>query len=84
MAPTNNPGIVDGEDTGENMGLGYDDSNAPTDQGGDQITNGDDTIYGNDGFSTVYAIDGIYGNDGLSTFYKNDKVEQIYKIYKIS
>ncbi|MEQ9242640.1 Hint domain-containing protein [Roseovarius indicus] len=60
MAPTNNPGIVDGEDTGENMGLGYDDSNAPTDQGGDQITNGDDTIYGNGGDDT---IDGAGGND---------------------
>ena len=60
MAPTNNPGIVDGEDTGENMGLGYDDSNAPTNQGGDQITNGDDTIYGNGGDDT---IDGAGGND---------------------
>lgn len=60
MAPTNIPGIVDGEDTGETMGLGYDDSNAPTNQGGDQITNGDDTIYGNGGGDT---IDGAAGND---------------------
>ena len=60
MAPTNLPGIVDGEDTGENMGLGYDDSNAPTDQGGDQITNDADTIYGNGGDDT---IDGAGGDD---------------------
>ena len=60
MAPTNNPGIVDGEDTGENMGLGYNDANAPTDQGGDAITNGDDTIFGNGGDDT---IDGAGGND---------------------
>ena len=63
MAPTNNPGIVDGEDTGENMGLGYDDSNAPTDQGGDQITNGDDTIYGGEGNDTLA---GEAGNDTIS------------------
>ncbi|MBZ0124364.1 MAG: type I secretion protein, partial [Roseovarius sp.] len=60
MAPTNIPGIVDGEDTGENMGLGYDDSNPPTDQGGDRITDGDDTIYGNGGDDT---IDGAGGDD---------------------
>lgn len=54
------PGIVDGEDTGEDMGLGYDDSNAPTDQGGDRITDGDDTIHGNGGDDT---IDGAGGDD---------------------
>lgn len=59
---TNLPGIVDGEDTGENMELGYDDSNPPTDQGGDMITNGDDTIYGNGGDDT---IDGAGGNDHI-------------------
>lgn len=70
MAPTNLPGIVDGENTSENMGLGYDDSNPPTDQGGDQITDGDDTIYGNGGDDTIYGAGGddlIYGNHGLET-----------------
>lgn len=70
MAPTNNPGIVDGENTGEDMGLGYDDSNPPTDQGGDQITDGDDTIYGNGGDDTIDGAGGddlIYGGSGGET-----------------
>ena len=53
-------GTVDGEETPENMGLGYDDSNAPTNQGGDQITNGNDDIDGNGGDDT---IDGAAGDD---------------------
>jgi len=57
---TNLPGIVDGEDTGEDMDLGYNDANPPTDQGGDRITDGDDTIYGNGGDDT---IDGAGGDD---------------------
>ncbi len=63
--PTNLPGIVDGEDFGENMEIGYNDANPPTpptDQGGDMITNGDDTIYGNGGDDT---IDGAGGNDHI-------------------
>ena len=47
-------GVVDGEDTGENMGAGYDDSNAPTDGGGDLIGTGDDDVIdGNGGDDTI-------------------------------
>ena len=55
-------GVVDGEEFGEVMELGYDDSNAPTDQGGDMITNGDDVIFGNGGDDT---IDGAAGDDTI-------------------
>lgn len=60
-------GAVDGEAFGETMVLGYDDSNAPTDQGGDLITNGDDLIFGNGGNDTIDGAAGndtIYGDDG--------------------
>jgi len=53
---------VDGEATGEVMGLGYDDSNAPTDQGGQVITENADLIYGNGGDDT---IDGAGGDDTI-------------------
>lgn len=59
-------GTVDGEDTGEVMELGYDDANAPTDQGGDVITNDADVIFGNGGDD---YIDGAGGND---TIYGDD------------
>jgi Ca2+-binding RTX toxin-like protein len=58
-------GIVDGEESGELMGPGYDDSNAPTDQGGDLIDGADgidDTIEGNGGNDT---IDSGLGNDSV-------------------
>lgn len=64
-------GIVDGENFGEVMVLGYDDSNAPTDQGGDVITTGGDEIEGNGGDDTIDGdegddtIDGGAGNDVL-------------------
>ena len=60
-------GHVDGEAFGETMVLGYDDSNAPTDQGGDKITNGDDVIFGNGGDDYIDGAAGddiIYGDDG--------------------
>lgn len=60
-------GVVDGENFGETMVLGYDDSNAPTDQGGDQITTGDDVIFGNGGDDIIDGNAGndvIYGDDG--------------------
>ncbi len=60
--PSTEDGIVDGEDSDENMGLGYDDSNAPTNGGGDKITNDADLIYGNGGNDT---IDGAGGNDTI-------------------
>lgn len=60
-SPKESPdGTVDGEATGETMVLGYDDSNPPTDQGGDRITTGDDVIFGNGGDD---FIDGDAGND---------------------
>ena len=61
-------GIVNGEETGETMGVGYDDSNAPTDGGGDLITNGDDSIQGNGGDDTIRAgagDDTVEGGDGV-------------------
>jgi len=60
-------GVVDGEDTGETMVLGYDDGNAPTDNGGDLITTGDDVIFGNGGDDIIDGDAGddiIYGDDG--------------------
>ncbi len=60
-------GAVDGEDFGEDMVLGYDDSNAPTDQGGDKITNDADLIFGNGGDDTIDGAGGddtIYGDSG--------------------
>ena len=62
-----NSGIVNGEAFGETMGLGYNDGNAPTNQGGDVITNGDDTIFGNGGGDTIDGAGGddlIYGDGG--------------------
>ena len=66
--PASDPdGAVDGEAFGEVMELGYDDANAPTDQGGDRITNEADLIFGNGGDDTIDGADGddtIYGDDG--------------------
>ena len=62
-------GAVDGEDFGEVMDLGYDDGNAPTDQGGDIITNDADLIFGNGGDDTIDGNGGddtIYGDSGTS------------------
>ncbi len=60
-------GAVDGEAFGEVMELGYDDSNAPTDQGGDLITEDADLIFGNGGDDTIDGEGGddtIYGDSG--------------------
>lgn len=65
-------GIVDGEETGEVMGAGYDDSGQATDGGGDIIDGADgpnDIIHGNGGDDTINAgigtdtVDGGSGND---------------------
>lgn len=65
-------GVVDGEETGEVMDVGYDDSGQATDGGGDQITNGDDdSITAGGGNDTVDGgadndtIIGGLGNDSL-------------------
>ncbi|WP_438975166.1 Hint domain-containing protein, partial [Roseicyclus sp.] len=74
-------GVVDGEETSEEMGLGYDDSNDPTDGGGDQITNGDDVIDGNGGNDTINAgdgndtVDGGIGNDIVNGAEGDDVVD---------
>ncbi len=68
-------GVVDGEDTGEVMGDGYDDATGANDGGGDIIGSGDgddnDSIRGNDGNDTIDAgsgndsIDGGQGDDDI-------------------
>jgi len=65
-------GIVDGEDSGEVMELGYDDSNAPTDGGGDKITNDGDVIEGNGGDDT---IDGAGGDDSIDGGTGDDRLQ---------
>lgn len=58
-------GPVDGLETGESMSLGY------TDAQGDQITNGDDAIYGNGGDDTIRSgegLDTVYGGAGDDVF----------------
>ncbi|MEL7256105.1 MAG: Hint domain-containing protein, partial [Pseudomonadota bacterium] len=62
IEPADPDGVVDGEAFDEVMELGYDDANAPTDGGGDMITNGDDVILGNGGSDT---IDGAAGDDTI-------------------
>ena len=63
-------GVVDGENTGEIMVLGYDDANAPTDNGGDTITVNADVIEGNGGDDFIDGDGGddtIRGGDGNDT-----------------
>jgi len=71
LPPKAPDGVVDGEEFGEVMGLGYDDANAPTDGGGDLITNGDDVIEGNGGDD---SIDAAGGNDTVDGGADNDTV----------
>lgn len=72
LPPVAPDGIVDGEEFGELMTPGYDDSNPPTDGGGDQIDGDDgddDSIRGNGGDDTIDAgagndtVDGGTGDD---------------------
>lgn len=73
-------GVVDGEDTGEVMGLGYDDRTGATDGGGDVITAGDDVIDGNGGDDTISGgaghdtIDGGTGDDTIDGGTGNDTI----------
>ena len=63
-------GVVDGEETAENMVLGYDDSNAPSNGGGDRITTGADSIDGNGGNDTIDASGGndfVTGGEGADS-----------------
>ena len=64
-------GVVDGEETAENIGLGYTDASGATDGGGDAITNGNDVIDGNGGNDT---INGAGGNDTIDGGAGNDVV----------
>ncbi len=62
---TSPDGVVDGEDTGELMELGYDDADGLTDGGGDLITTGDDVIVGGGGNDTISGdggADTIFGD----------------------
>ncbi|WP_341861585.1 cadherin-like domain-containing protein [Gymnodinialimonas sp. 57CJ19] len=72
--PTPPDGVVDGEDFAEDMGPGYDDSNLPTDGGGDFIDGpdgDDDIIEGNGGDDTINAgqgsdtVSGGTGDDSI-------------------
>ncbi len=74
-------GVIDGEDTGETMGVGYNDDNAPNDGGGDIIDGADgdnDSIRGNGGNDTINAgsgddsVDGGAGNDVIDGGAGND------------
>ncbi|MDG3040178.1 Hint domain-containing protein [Roseicyclus marinus] len=62
------------------MGVGYDDSNAPTDGGGDVIGNGPDVIEGNGGDDTIDAgagddtVDGGAGDDAIVGGFGNDSL----------
>ncbi|MEM6589733.1 MAG: Hint domain-containing protein [Pseudomonadota bacterium] len=78
--PADPDGIVDGEEFAEEMVLGYDDANDPTDNGGDLITNGDDIIRGNGGNDTINGaggndfIEGNAGDDVIQGGQGNDTV----------
>lgn len=77
------PGVVDGEETGESMAVGY------TDADGDQITNyggilgptGNDTIFANGGNDTVQAGSGndvVYGGTGDDSMFGQDGADLIF------
>ncbi|MBL4626540.1 MAG: Hint domain-containing protein [Roseicyclus sp.] len=75
LPPAAPDGIVDGEETGEVMELGYDDANLPTDGGGDLITNDADSIEGNGGDDSIQAAggdDSVDGGTGDDTIRGND------------
>ena len=75
LPPAAPDGIVDGEETGEVMELGYDDANLPTDGGGDLITNDADSIEGNGGDDSIQAAggdDSVDGGTGNDTIRGND------------
>jgi hypothetical protein len=63
-------GVVDGEETGETMTVGYDDSGQATNGGGDQITEGADVIDGNGGNDSIHAgggADNVSGGTGADS-----------------
>lgn len=72
LPPKEPDGIVDGEDFGETMDVGYNDDNLPTDGGGDQITDGDDSIRGNGGDDSINAGG---GNDTVDGGDDNDTID---------
>ncbi|WP_168797715.1 Hint domain-containing protein [Aliishimia ponticola] len=74
-------GAVEGEASGESMSRGYDDGNAPTDQGGDRITDCGDVIFGNGGDDTISGGKGddtIFGNAGDDTISGGKGNDEIY------
>jgi len=82
IPPIDGPDVtVDGEDFAEVMIVGYSDANAPTDNGGDMITNGNDSIRGNGGDDNIRAgagDDTIEGGDGRDRI-KGDNGDDIVK-----
>jgi Ca2+-binding RTX toxin-like protein len=79
-------GAVDGEETGEDMALGYDDANAPTDGGGDVITDDADLIFGNGGGDTINGAAGndtIYGDSGFDSAGSGSMVRESFEWDKI-
>lgn len=77
-------GVVDGEETGEVMGVGYDDADGATDGGGDIIDGDDglnDTIFGNGGDDTIDAGKGddlVEGGEGDDVIDGSDGDDTIY------
>ncbi len=77
-------GAVDGEETGEVMGIGYDDADGATDGGGDIIDGDDglnDTIFGNGGDDTIDAGKGddlVEGGEGDDVIDGNVGDDTIY------
>jgi len=74
-APVVTPdGCVDGEETADNMRVGYDDAEGATNGGGDLVTNQSDVIKGNGGNEDRDVLVGGGGNDVLDGGQDNDRM----------
>ncbi|MCV6591383.1 MAG: DUF642 domain-containing protein, partial [Silicimonas sp.] len=74
-------GVVDGEETGENMVVGYDDAGGASDGHGDVITGGDDVIHGNGGNDTINSGSGddvVHGGSGDDVIYFSQGADTVY------
>lgn len=87
--PAGPDGVVDGENVGETMTLGYNDADPnngggganATDGGGDLITNGNDVIKGNGGDDLIQGANGddtIFGGTGNDTLFPNAGVGTVF------
>ncbi|MCV6592972.1 MAG: hypothetical protein OIF48_08485, partial [Silicimonas sp.] len=89
-------GVVDGEETGETMNVGYNDEAGATDGNGDVISVGSDTIHGNGGDDTINSgagddlVYGGTGNDqilfgqGADTVYGGDGDDVVDELHGVS